>query len=148
MLWRHRPIFSTCHPSPWYLTRYSGGHDGSNPCGAESQRSRLGNVRATVGPCTSVVVPAAGVGRYTSCPQLMLRSFYSGGRYRVSLVVHSMCRRIRGSVGLRLVRGAMVDTALPCDNFFPPPRLAICKKRRPCTWPRYGAQWRIYESSF
>jgi hypothetical protein len=55
------------------------------------------------GPCASVVAPSTDVGRYTSCPQLMLR--------RVVL---------RGSARLRLVRGAAVGTALLCLSSFPP----------------------------
>jgi hypothetical protein len=42
-----------------------------------------------------------------------------------------MCHRIRDSAGLRLVRGAAVDTSLPCNSSFMPPRLVICKKGVP-----------------
>jgi hypothetical protein len=48
MLRIRRPVFSDCHPLPWYLVHYSGGHDGSSPRGAESQRSCLGNAWANV----------------------------------------------------------------------------------------------------
>jgi hypothetical protein len=46
-------------------------------------------------------------------------------QHQVSPMVHAMCRRIRGSAELRLVRGAAVGITLPCDNSFSSPRLVI-----------------------
>lgn len=74
------------------------------------------------GPCTSVIEPTVGVGMYASCPQF-------------NVVAHCTPEVETGFSrwSTLCVAGyaAAVDTSLPCNSSFMPPRLVICKKGVP-----------------
>jgi hypothetical protein len=130
--------------SPFFLVPrvLQWGHDGSNPCGAKSQRSRLGNARAIVWHVPFGRSVRRWSGQVYVLPVVNAEAHCTTeAETGLPPMAHAMCRRIHGSAGPQPMREMWHRSSL--RQLLSASSPGVLQKRHPCTWPHYGAQRRI-----